>query len=273
MECRLSGSLIRSKMLVLLCRSGRDVVPDDKTISSVFRGRALPIYLIPFRKGIDKRCPGHWLAEHVLFVLLALWPMLAIPFVTVGLARSARVTGVLVVDFVVLECILATWHQYDRAATAPDDALSTHKSEAHKISNYLARVLSPCRQLAFCILVGACFSLAVFLPGRPFYCAAALSYLAAMSTGLVVGQALYLNLATFGLGRIVRDLSVIDVNQVRPWRTPGIVELSRAVQTQAKAGFLLLALIIVPVTFSYLRSKSTSDYVILLTMTALGVCP
>lgn len=242
----------------------------SKPIQSAFRNKAIPLYFIPYRRLVQPRWPDAWPLEHLSLAILVAWPIVGIVFSDAGSGHAWRLASLLLVDYLILEAVLAAWHKYDRAAGALDLALLERQNEAERLTKHLERGMSPVKQILFCMVIGAAFSLAVFLPARTLVLPTAFAYLTCASTGIVVGQALYLNIATILLARQIRDSESLEINSIRPRQSQGISELSRAVQAHAKAGLILVAVVMIPVTLGYLKSRSIHELVILLAMASLG---
>ena len=239
-------------------------------IGNTFRSAALPLYFIPYKRLRKHNGGDTWAREHMWLLLLVAWPALGLIFGDAGSEHAGRLTSLILVDFLILEAILAAWRKYDQAADALDLAMSDHGDVAEELAKYLKTIMAPIRQGVFCVFVAIAFCLAVFAPRQPLATQSVLAYLTCISTGLIVGQALYLNISTLLLARRVRDLQVLPVNSIRPRQSLGIAELSRAVQVHAKAGLVLVAAVMVPVTIGYLKSKSNHELEILLAMASLG---
>ncbi len=138
------------------------------------------------------------------------------------------------------------------------------------MGRWLRRSLGAQRQAIFSLVGAAALSVACWLPSAPFAEPGLFAYLAVASTGAITANALYLNIITLGMARQVRDWPSVTLVPVSPSTTPGFRALVRAIQTQARAGLLLLALVMLPLTFAFVSSKSDAQYGTLLTLTLLG---
>jgi hypothetical protein len=203
-------------------------------------------------------------------LVLVGWPAVGLLFSDGGSGHAWRLASLIPVDFIILEAVLAAWHKYDLAADALDRALSDQPDELRKLTRQLQRVMAPLKQSFACAVIAASLCLIVFLPTRPLVFSTVFSVLVCASTGLVVGQALYINVATLLLARQIRDSDAFTIDDILPRQSAGISELSRAVQVHAKAGLILVAVVMVPVTLGYLKSRSIHELTVLLALASLG---
>jgi hypothetical protein len=247
-----------------------DDASSERSIARAFRVSALPIYFLVYRRWVRDRWPQRWVLEHLSLFVLSCWPIVLV-FTSGVWSRALRVSGVLLEAFLILECILVTWHRYDVAADRLDESPALEADDRRLVVSYLCRTFAVKRQLLFCGTCSILLVMSIFLPNRPLMVPSPFSYATTVSVGLIVGQALYLNIAIFGVARLVRGIKCREINAIRPQRTSGLFEFGQAVQTHAKAGLLLLALVMIPFTFSYLSSKSRTALIVLMVLATVGV--
>jgi hypothetical protein len=180
--------------------------------------------------------------------------------------------GLLAVDFLILEAIYIAWRQYCIAAPLLNSVLDVSPTDHSRLVTWLRTWLRPFPQVVACAT--AAIALSMLCWTEQLATLSALSVAAVIVTGCAVGQALYLNVLTVLLGRFFRDVPSIRVTWANPIGTPGMVSLNRAVQTQARAGLGLLALVSLPLTYAYLGRHTLGaslGYLVMITLAAGSV--
>lgn len=201
---------------------------------------------------------------------MTLWPALLalVPNWRAGTPSNMRMVGLLLVAFAIPQAIFIAWRQYKSAGLQLDAVLQGSPSERQRLAEWLRRWLRPLPQLLACLL--SALTLSALCWALKLATLSLLAAVAVFVTGLAVGQALYLNVFTVLLGRIIRDLPGVSVMWLNPFATPGMVNLNRAVQTQARAGLGLLALVSLPLTYAYLGRHTVGAALAYLVMLGLA---